>query len=179
MRFLPMYENTPGMPDLVHHTVKHFLGERERAEWDRVPAGSRTASEAWSDLRGAARVATPPRGRFPATAWWGAPWIAHVRRAHDTGYRPRYELLLDHVGDPAGARWQDASKRRRLTEHLGFRLVVEPRGQDFQVVDAFYAPGCGGAGDLGGAFPALRAFAARRNCPPAAPPGVGGGESES
>jgi hypothetical protein len=173
-----MYENTPGMPDLVHHTVKHFLGDWERAEWDRVPAGSRTASEAWSGVRHMARGAIPRRGRFPATAWWDSPWIAHVRRAHASGYRPRYELLLDHVGDPTGARWQDAAKRRRLVEHLGFRLIVEPRGQEYQVVDAFYASVCGGAGGLQGALPALRAFAARRNCPPAAPSGVGGGESK-
>lgn len=178
MRFLPMYENTPGMPDLVHHTIKHFLGDWERAEWDRVPAGSRTASDAWSDVRRAAR-AFPSRGRFPATAWWGSPWIEHVRRAHDGGYRPRYELLIDHVGDPSGARWQDAAKRRRLTEHLGFRLIVEACGQDFQVVDAFFGPGCAGAGGLGVALPALRAFAARRNCLASSPSGVSGGESKS
>jgi len=178
VKFLPMYENTPGMPDLVHHTVKHFLGDWERPEWDRVPAGTRTASEAWSEVRRAGR-ATPPRGRFPGTTWWDAHWITHVRRAHEEGYRPRYELLLEHVGDPSGARWQDAAKRRRLTEHLGFRLIVEPKGQDFQVVDAFYALGCGGTGGLGGAPSALRAFAARRNCPPAGPSGVGGGESKS
>jgi hypothetical protein len=177
MKFLPMYENTPGMPDLVHHTVKHFLSDRERAEWDRVPAGTRTASGAWWDLRSAGKR-TPLRGRFPATEWWEAPWIAHVRQAHNEGYRPRYELLLNHVGHPDGARWQNASKGRRLTEHLGFRLVVEASAQNFQVVTAFYGAGCIGAGGFHVALPALRAFAARQNCPPAGPSGVGRGRDE-
>ena len=174
-----MYENTPGMLDLVHHTVKHFLGDWERAEWDRVPAGARKASEAWSDVRTVARGATPGRGRFLATEWWSPPWVQHVRLAHEEGYRPRYELLINHVGDPSGARWQDASKRRRLVEHLGFRLVVEPKGQEYQAITAFYSPICAGAGRLTADLPALRAFASRRHCPPTAPTSVDGEESKS
>lgn len=179
MTFLPMFENTPGMPDLVHHTVKHFLGRHERDAWDRVEAGRATASDAWSAIQRCVPGRLPPRGRFPATTWWSTPWIEQVRRAHNDGYGPRYMLLLSQVGDPTGARWQPAAKRRRITEHLGFRLVVEANGPHFQVVDAFWPTAYTSAADSMTGGPALRAFAARRGCPTAPSTGVNAGEGSS
>lgn len=176
MRLLPMFANTPGFPDLVHHTVKHFLDRREAPAWDRVPAGSLGAREARERLG-----ADDPPARWPTvdTAWWRAPWRARVEDAHDRGYRPRYELLASVSGDPAGPRWEPTERGRRYTEFCGFRLVLEPRGQDWQVITAFFSPLLAGADDLPQLAPALRAFAARRHCPPAGGPGVSGGESTS
>ncbi len=173
-----MYVNTPGMPDLVHHTVKHFLGAAEREAWDRVPAGAVRANDAWCALARLAdqeAQALPPRGRFPLTDWWRPPWFLTVRHAHDAGYRPRYELLLKLVPDPAGARWGPAEKGRRMAEYLGFRLVLERQPAGWQVVTAFYSPAFAGAADLPHHAPALRAFAARQSCPAEGPLGVLGG----
>jgi hypothetical protein len=172
-----MYENAPGTLDLVYHTAKHFLDADESSSWDRVPAGSMTASEARA-LAVRDGLRPPPTGREVDPRWWWPPWRALARDAHDRGYRPRYELLLRLAPDPTGPRWESSAKDRRITEYVGFRLVLEPRGEDWQVVTAFFSPFFGGAADLPRLAPAVRAFAARKNCPPAGPSGVGGGETK-
>lgn len=178
MSFLPMYENAPGTLDLVYHTAKHFLDAEEARSWDRVPAGSLTAKDA-RELATRDGLRPPQTGREVDARWWWPPWRALARDAHDRGYRPRYESLLRIAPDPIGSRWEPAARGRRVTEYLGFRLVVEPRGADWQVITAFFSPFFGGARDLPHLAPALRAFAARRNCPPAVASGVGAGESKS
>jgi hypothetical protein len=64
-------------------------------------------------------------------------------------------------------------------EYLGFRLILEPRAEDWQVITAFFSPSFGGASDLPQLAPALRAFAVRKNCPPGGVSGVGGRETKS
>lgn len=175
MKVLPMYINTPGMPDLVHHTTKHYFGERERTAWDRVPAGGLSATGAWKSVQRESAPA-PPRGRLPDTRWWAAPWLEHVRHAHDQGFRPRYQLLIDFAGDPAGPRWETAEDRRRIADRLGFHLVLEPRGEDFQVLTAYFRSIFGDQAHLRQIGPPLRAFAARNHCPPGSRTGVPAGE---
>lgn len=166
-----MFINTAGMPDLVHHTAKHFFGERERSAWDRVPAGSLSASAAWTRVRREAGY-RPRRGHHPEIGWWARPWVEHVRGAHESGYKPRYALLIERAGDPSGPRWEAGERRRRVAEQAGFHLVVNPVGEDFQVVTAFFRVIFSEVASDPRPGPPLRAFAARGNCPPEARPGV-------
>jgi hypothetical protein len=176
MKILPMYENAPGTHDLVHHTAKHFLDVDEAASWDLVPAGALKATDARA-LAVRDGLRPPPTGEDVDVRWWYPPWLALARDAHDRGYRPRYELLLRLAPDPNGPRWSPAAKGRRYTEWVGFRMILEPRGEDFQLITVFFSPVCGGTADLPHLEPALRAFAARKRCPAAASSGVPGGES--
>lgn len=177
MKILPMFINTPGMPDLVHHTVKHFLGDREREAWDRVPAGSVSASAAWTRVRREAGY-PPRRGRFPEPRWWDGPWLKHVLGAHESGYGPRYALLIERAGNPASPRWEAAERRRRIADQEGFHLVVDAAGEDFQVVTAYFRVIFSEVASAPRPGPPLRAFAARGNCPPGAAPSVTGGEKK-
>jgi len=175
---LPMYENEPGTKDLIYHTAKHFLGPDEASRWDCVPAGSLSAREARVHcLEGGRRP--PPVGSTVDPTWWWPPWRSLAFDAHDRGYRPRYELLLKLAGDPSGPQWEPSELTRRLTEHLGFRLLVQPSGTDWQLITAFFSRTFRGAEKLQEFAPALRAFAARRNCPPEGTGSVPGGESRS
>ena len=177
MKILPMYENRPGTKDLVHHTAKHFLDEAEGWAWDQVPAGGLTASEARRSLV-RPDVQHPPTGQDADPLWWWPPWLEYARSAHVQGYAPRYLALIHLAGDPSGARWQAAAVGRRLAEFVGFRLILEPTADAFQVVTAYFAPEARGAGDLPKLAPALRAFAARKDCPPGQRSGVKAGETK-
>jgi hypothetical protein len=177
MKILPMYENRPHVPDLVFHTAKHFFDASEGRSWDRVPAGTMTAEAARNAL-GDESTRPPPTGAVVDVRWWWPPWLGHARKAHEQGYCPRYMLLLELAGDPAGPRWEPAACARRLAEYAGFRLIVEPRGDDFQVVTAFFSPLFNGSANLPKLAPALRAFAARRSCPPEGVSGVSPGETK-
>jgi hypothetical protein len=178
MKILPMYENAPGTLDLVYHTAKHFLADDEASNWDQVPAGTLSAKGALAQaVKDGLRP--PPTGRDVDVRWWWPPWRALARDAHDRGYQPRYDLLLSHAPDPRGPRWEPAAKERRVMEYLGFRLVLEPRAEDWQVITAFFSPSFRDASDLPRLVPALRAFAVRKNCPPGGVTGVGGRETKS
>lgn len=177
MKIFPMYENIPGTLDLIYHTAKHFLDAQEALSWDRVPAGSLSAKDARASTV-MAGLHPAPTGRGVDIRWWWPPWRDLARDAHDRGYQPRYELLLRIAPDPTGPRWEPAAKGRKMTDYLGFRLVLEARGDDWQVITAFFSPGFGGAADLPRLAPALRAFAARRDCPPAEASGVSGEETK-
>lgn len=181
MKILPMYQNAQGTYDLIHHTAKHFLDADEGPSWDLVPAGTLTATAARAAVS-AGGPRPPPTGALGNTVdvrWWWPPWAALAREAHERGYRPRYELLLHLAPDPAGPAWETSSKDRRLLEYLGFRLVLEPRGEDYLVITAFFSRAFGGASKLPHLAPALRAFAARKNCPPGGIPGVSAPETKS
>lgn len=140
MKIVPMYTGKPGMADLVHHTVKHFLAPGEREAWDRIPAGTGTESFAMNI--------------------------------------PRYELLAAMLGDAPGPRWERQGKRWLGDVH-GFRLVVEPRGPTCQLISAFFSHTFRHDDHPDDALRAFRAFAARRDCPPAAAPGVPAPETKS
>lgn len=151
MKVQPMWSGSPGSTDLVYHTVKHFLAPGEREAWDRIPAGTSTAeSYATSIPRHPGR---PVRaGEWADERWWSGPWQAHAQRAHAGGYCPRYEFLAAMLGDVPGPRWERQGRR-----WLTFRHDDHPDG----------------------ALRAFRAFAARRNCPPAPTPGVPTAEKKS
>jgi len=173
-----MYASKPGVPDLVYHTVKHFLDEGESTAWDQLPHGTLTAGGARAEVHARAEGALPT-GQPVDPRWWWPPWLAHARRAHDEGYGPRYQFLVGLSPDPASPRWENAAGGRRLSDFAGFRVVLEPRGVNYQVVTAFFSTSIRGAEHLRQLGPALRAFAARRDCPPAAPPGVPTPETKS
>lgn len=177
MKILSMYKNAPGTCDLVYHTAKHFLDEDEADAWDEVPAGSLAASAAREQVLSAGRQ-PPPTGEDVDGGWWWPPWVGHACRAHDEGYAPRYRGLIALAGDPATGGWEDAARGRRLTEYLGCRVIIEPVGEDYQVITAFFSPNFSGASRLRHLAPALRAFAARRNCPEPVTAGVNAGESK-
>jgi hypothetical protein len=171
-----MYVNAAGMPDLVHHTAKHFLNPDESHAWDRVPRGELGATEALVDARELGR--TPDIYPVVDPFWWWPPWKGFARQAHDLGYAPRYQLLIHLAGDPESPRWTALGQKRRVTEYLGFTLVVDQMGAHHQVVSAYYSPEFAGASDLPHLAPALRAFLDRAQCPLEAAPGVSAAENK-
>jgi hypothetical protein len=158
-----MYTNAVGTKDLVHHTAKHFLSEREVRAWDQVPRGPLGATEALVEARAHGQL--PPTRPEPDPRWWWPPWNQVARRAHDEGYAPRYELLIHLAGDLDSGRWAALPRNRRVTEYLGFTLVVDRRWDGDQVTSAYFSPEFTGSADLPHLAPALRAFLARRDCP--------------
>lgn len=173
----PMRETSPGSDDVISHTVKHFLAEGEARMWDRVPVGSVGAEEARAEAAGAGiEICSPEEIDI---RWWWPPRGDLARRAHEGGYRPRYTFFIQKAPDPSGPEWEASWRGRRQLDYLGFRVVVHPKGENWQVTTSFFSPAIASKRDLPYLAFALRAFSARRNCPPDAGPGVTGSRSPS
>jgi hypothetical protein len=172
VKVLAMTLGEAGAPDLVHHTVRHFLDPEERGEWARIPAGAVSPTELGP------RPPVPEKGRPPRYAptvdarWWQDPWRPFAVLAHDNGYAPRYRFLVGLLGPLDGSRWEPAERGRRVGDVYGFRTVVAPRGDAVQMVTAFFSTVFRHDDQPGDALRAFAAFAGRADCPFGAAGGV-------
>lgn len=134
----PMNQGGPGSLDRIYHTLKHFFDRQQG--WARLPPTNAPTPDAFLEELRTAKVGVGAISeQLTDICWWEAPRYAHVRRAHDLGYLPRYAHLAEQAG-PLGERaskWQHIGARRFQAEVGRFLLIGDLGDDGFQFVSAF------------------------------------------
>lgn len=179
MRVEGMRVQGPGSRDLVDHVVRHFLSPRERQEWDRLPAGTASATEVATRIPRRDGSAPTQSDHSPLDPrWWKNPWLRYAVDAHDEGYEPRYRLLIGRLGPVGTGRWERQPPGRWSGELAGFKVVVAGSAGRVVAITAYFT-GIFRHGDRPGApLASFREFASR-DCPPGPTSGVPGARTTS